>query len=136
MCWIGKNNKQIAKEDIKVFKIVWFIEGNHMSYFYKDCYWAINEKKTLKIKTCKKRDNVLKITKGLHSYSNNCKILVKGMLLKCVLNDVKIFACPYRGSLLHKMNCIIPKGSTYYLNSYDEYVSDALIPISFESISR
>lgn len=135
MCWVGLNNLQVAKEDIRVFKIVLFIGGNHMSYFRKGCCWTINEKKTSEFKTYETPNNILTITKGLHSYGGNSQVLRQGMLVKCCLNGKINVSYPNRTNLC-KMNCVIPKGSTYYLNSYDEYVSDALIPISFESISK
>lgn len=36
---------------------------------------------------------------------------------------------------LYKMDCVIPKGSTYYENVRGEIVSEALIPIKFTLIT-
>ena len=140
MCWVGKNNPQIAKEDIKVFKIVrLFIGDNYVSYFHTDCCWTLNKKKTSKIykKNENYHTNILTITKGLHSYEGNSQVQVlrQGMLVKYCLNGKINVSYPNCGNL-YKMNCVIPKDSIYYLNSYGEYVSDALIPISFESFLK
>lgn len=63
------------------------------------------------------------INQGFHSYS-------------CKYRDVmKVSRNPNIHHNLVLMNCIIPKGATYYLNERGDYVSK-LIPVSIEEFKE
>ena len=133
MCWTSKNvEKEIASEDIKVFKIV---TNEGISYFEGFPYTLNKQYKIDKINIREKK-NCFSVQKGFHSYSKDCKILEKrhpyGFKIgKCCVFYNHLPLCSYINSKIIKMECIIPKDSEYYLNDRGEYVSNSIIPIKY-----
>lgn len=136
MCWISKSApiKLIAEKDIPVFKIVEKTNQgrNYWSIYYERLY-HLGEKVTSKIEI---RD-IYKIERGLHSYIPEVKLILCGDYLS--IKDLRgWYVDGFSLSLfnLAKMNCIIPKGSEYYVNERGEVVSNQLKVIGFEEINE
>jgi hypothetical protein len=134
MCWAGKNNPQIAKEDIKVFKVV--IAGNNNSFFcsiYYKFMYRLGFVYSSRIKKKLFDSAQIKITKGIHSYSKYCKIAASKDLLfiRNRMNNeasIDVFSKYYLFSQqdFYRLECIIPKRSAYYENENGEIVSSRL----------
>lgn len=129
MCWIGKNNPQIATEDIKVFKIFEYKNGELLSPVMLmgwkrgklASHVEIPDSSTLYLRN---------IGKGYHS----CRDL---KIVPNHFNDISIireaFFSPIHGLLIMRkkerfimLTCIIPKGTKYYENEYGEIVSETI----------
>lgn len=143
MCWIGKDKKQIAEKDIAVFKIVRESKNplekgeTFLSYYYPK-YWRCNERQELKIiKRSRDYEDLIEIHIGLHSYDSSMIKIVKDFIIfkiNSYISPVPLDSFSYIDNL-YKMECVIPKGSTYYENVRGEIVSEALIPIKFTLIT-
>lgn len=140
MCWVTKNKpvKQVAKRNIKVQKVLHLTSYGFVSPCFDIYKWKKSLPNTSYLETPEESykypyDNYIypenpikkkyKINYGLHS----CKKIVRNGDGFCTVDDnmnehylmmamANDFIC----------ECIIPKGSTYYLNEYGEYVSDTL----------
>ena len=137
MCWRSKNAvKQVAKEDIKTFKVGMKMGDNYFkSYYFTHLYKPLQKYETEMCVLDTKEDGFA-ITHGFHSYDPEfCKIsLGKIVIGKCwdvfyvnketmkLLNWYTDFLCK-----LLVAECIIPKGTTYYENEHGEIVSEAII---------
>ena len=108
MCfWIHDEHKKaiIATKDIRCWKIAY--KYNIHKYGFTSSIQAFHYEFNKTYKTtlgiCDRS-----ITRGFHSYSKK----------------------PYNTLYIKTIYCIIPKGSKYYYNpSFDEYVSNQIIPI-------
>ena len=129
MCWTGKNNPQIATEDMKVFKIFEYKNGKILSPVMLT-QWKrgklaphveIPDSSVLRLRI---------IDKGYHS----CRDL---KIVPNHFNDIGIikeaFFSPIYGLLIMRkqerfimLTCIIPKGTKYYENEYGEIVSETI----------
>ena len=124
MCWktIYRKSKKphIAKRNIKVFKVVIIEknkEGNTIirpKYRSKKLIYELNKQYDTQI-SIEEYTYLAIITKGFHSYAYRL---------------LKYKGTGYCEAIMH---CVIPKGTTYYLNEYGEYVSESLIPLSIEN---
>lgn len=122
MCWTTQTPpvKHIAKEIIYVYKVVFNIDEfqcrsliMRFDYIYKqECV-----EPSLEIKECKYayRGEVREIYKGFHSYAYLNKATKKYNTLSSKHYNVAL------------VECIIPKGSTFYRNEFDEIVSNRII---------
>ena len=76
MCWSGKNEPKIAEKDIKVFKIAVRsgYEKNTIFSYYRGYHYKVGETYREKIRPMRINDNLFRIDRGLHSYSDSCII--------------------------------------------------------------
>ena len=129
MCFRARKSvkERIADRDIHVQKVFRKeIFGKIRSPFYCSCYWEIGETKQAQIETSFIDElRLLEINEGLHSakcikrYANsygNWFGTNKGNLCWVCDDDTDMIVC----------DCIIPKGSIYYKNSENMYVSNCL----------
>ena len=131
MCWTTNKipKLEIADKDISVFKIV---TPKLEAFFHRGFQYEIG---VLSVSTLVKP--IFKaIDKGLHSYSSNLIITndnfsnyYRCRAIRIWLSDSYFIEYPDDPDLTIKMDCIIPKGSTYYLNEYGEYISNYLKPL-------
>ena len=119
MCWISFKlpKPKIATEDIvcyKIFrcrKIKWNTKVFYSLYRdYQYIAYASNPKITINFKKFHTSPSCWYITEGYHSYNT---------LFKAILERI--------GTSYPIVKCIIPIGSTYYLNNEDEIVSSDII---------
>lgn len=138
MCWSSRNRsilecKKVAQEDVPVRKIMMVSKtGQYLSYF-REFIYALNVPYSQPIEP--KSDGIQRWgckTKGFHSYDVNCRMSKrKGErddIMDVFSPNNKLFLEYY--SLLHNLvivDCIIPKGTTYYVNENGEYVSENII---------
>lgn len=162
MCWTGYfGDKKIATADKKVFKVVKAyidVEGNvaNLSSYYKKCFkWELGERTTTTVrphahfawdrtKLNWSRDTPIEIEYGIHSYDSqmtyihrtpdNCIVVKTKNIFAENSEDVDYYPIvpSSLGYRVAKMECIIPKGTTYYENSNGEIVSEVLIPKRYE----
>jgi hypothetical protein len=157
MCWRAFDKKyttqKVAEDDIPVFKIVVHKDNKYQPTYYTGmvCYmegqtYALGDS----IKVEVNYDQLLRresavINKGFHSY-NYKKLWTKLENVSdskdCVFAEIRTIdhnsfvasyisePCEYK----FKMNCIIPKGTTYYENEYSEMVSECIKVINFEPL--
>lgn len=147
MCWKSSNSKElvekVATEDIETFKVVKKYDECFVPLYFQCVFYSVGvplsmspNKLTLLIDSLQlfwKPVGV--INQGFHSYSKSCKIRLGNNIIvddrapieigsnKDWLLDRIIYT-----DNLHYLDCIIPKGSHYYVNSDGEYVSDAILP--------
>lgn len=138
---ITEESKKTATEDIPVFKVVFCkkdFDGRlkFVSYYYRKEY-SENEEYKSPIQVYDTNISV-----GIHSYlcgkcSTNAKMdFFCGALLKVVsvVSEKHQYKYQSISDSLYRMDCVIPKGSTYYANGYGEAVSDKLRVISFTKL--
>ena len=141
MCWVAYNKKEatvnIAKEDIIVYKIV-RMKGNKLyPYFYHfNNIYTINKVNPLiniELEESLEETHYACINKGYHSYamipeiykykfSDDDVIFVNYNTKYKFLRDTYELDDP-----LCLVECIIPKGTKYYVNHLGECVSEQLI---------
>ena len=144
MCWKSSNSKelveQVATEDIETFKVVKKYDECFVPLYFQCVCYAVgvplsmsSNKLTLLMDSWKP---VGVINQGFHSYSKSCKIRFGTNIIVDDLTQIEIGSnkdwlldCIVYTDNLHYLECIIPKGSHYYVNSHGEYVSDAILPI-------
>lgn len=135
MCWITNVTPQskLAEEDIPVFKIV----RKHLQAYYQEFRYSIGEvfKTEMSVpifSPCK----VFYIDEGFHSYSNQkCKTVIReGMAgpIIIVFHHEAYRLDSYMDAYI--LECIIPKGSIYYLNHKGEYVSNKIKPVKVKCV--
>lgn len=150
MCWECSNTKfKVAKNDIKVFKIVRRRGGNLYPYFYISeviyglfsldgypnptpipTHDAENGLYTEIEADYLKESHYCKCTRGFHSYSMKLnREFTKCGELSISRGERRISA--YYGDM-YIMYCVIPKGSNYAVNGKGEYVSDRIKVIRFK----
>lgn len=138
MCWVNiEAIRQVAKEDIKVFKIGVIHKGVFHS-LYKDFIYRPNQLYITNIYIDKDDAGRFVGSRGFHSYDPSIAHLKvhndseqqwevgtsQGML-DCDLRDDYNWA---------KAECIIPKGGEYYKNNRGEIISNQIITKNVESI--
>lgn len=159
MCWISQNAiANIANEDIESFKIVLLSKNNTIHSYYREFEYELNKLYKTELEIVKNRGfcygynalltNYTAIFQGFHSYTNDVKYrIVYYDMIKMIgvinnkTNDVIqsyiIDSSLYDKKILVKSviaNCIIPKGSTYYVNHKEEIVSNQLIIKSIKEL--
>ena len=129
MCWVSSNAvKQIAEEDIKVFKIGESHRGMFYS-MYKDFKYQLNQLYTSCIDI---ESNGYRFvgSQGFHSYDQSI------VYLKIFNNGIPRWEVGAIHARLDfdtvtagyvKAECVIPKGSVYYENENGEIISEAII---------
>ena len=143
MCWVTYDKKykkfKVAEEDIPVFKVV---RKNSLLSYYTDYPYILNEIHTtepIKINhSLVYHGEEWKIEKGFHSYSVECITEIargaRGWNIKVYDSDKKtVLLDYYEMSSTCKLECIIPKGSLYYVNEWGEYVSESILPFKIEN---
>lgn len=134
MCWktIYSPVKRVAKSDIKVAK---FVVSNYRCLFYTPYYRqevAMGEIKTSELgephRVGDVDDGFYAITDGLHSYGTNVDIVVQNNRIDIIWNGERLdyWFDTYNDFKVYIVECVIPKGSSYYVNECNEYVSDKL----------
>lgn len=139
MCWIAYNRidarPSIAKTDIVVYKIVRIKENKLCPYFYYfDTIYIINKINPLiNIELEESLEHYACINKGYHSYFTIPKIY------KYKFSDDDVIFVNYNTKYkflrdtyelndpLCLVECVIPKGTKYYVNHLGECVSEQLI---------
>ena len=136
MCWITSkeihNEPKIAEEDIKVKKIL----TKQLTSPYMGNPWVMNEVQKTNLGGCCCYNNGLVITswcvsEGFHS----CKNIIQSThpfkrSFYSASEDGEIYGnvfpnCAEKDYLV--FDAIIPKGSMYYVNEYEEFVSNKLM---------
>lgn len=139
MCWVSSQAvKQVAEEDIKVFKIGERYEGMFCS-MYKGFKYQLNQLYTsccIDIEFQDYNDRFVG-SRGFHSYDPSMAYL------EISKNVIPRWSVRTRQGALDfdtgdanyvKAECIIPKGSEYYENEWGEIISNQIIIKNFESI--
>ena len=134
MCWIGKNNPQIATEDMKVFKIFEYKNGKILSPIIL-MEWKrgelvprvkIPDSSVLRLRNIDKGYHSCRDLKIIHNYFNvRMSPYVRGAFVSPIYNV--LIMCKREKFIM--LTCIIPKGTKYYENEYGEIVSEQLILI-------
>lgn len=123
MCFYRTEESKVlvAKRDIKVYKIGRYADNDSFNpFFYKDFKYPVNQSVFENV------DFTDRIERGLHSYIM-CDLIPYA-------TDIDLYSCKnlmYSISVLLRTiylgEFIIPKGTTYCLNSNGESVSDSLM---------
>lgn len=139
MCWIenkDKINVQTADKDFKVYKIVsdankQFCKSNFMGFDYiVDTLYAIP---IIEYEVFGYKRRVIKIKKAYHSYVGihficNSSYYISGGSIKykdLLFGKIKV-SVPFENKK-YIATFIIPKGSTYIINTKGEIISDKII---------
>jgi hypothetical protein len=135
--WVETPGRRIAEDDIPVFKILYkTLEGKYISP-HRSYSYNIGEvyKSDIVLSVL---DNYFVIDVGLHSYSIDCVIDINtyGILVNDIGSHFILDSYYQCSSSPVLMNCIIPKGSTYYKNKRGEIVSDELMVIGEADVSQ
>lgn len=132
MCWISKEcNKQIAEEDISVFKIV----CNDKKSLFRIFPYEENTEYSLRKEIHVYESNIMNfvINEGFHSYCKKCEIThAYGSGFFQVIDLLGTVLLYYSDHLI--LECLIPKGASYYINEKGECVSDKLKTLKFYKI--
>ena len=140
MCWVTYKKPTLerkkAKEDIpcyKVFKVrfSWYKSGILTSPFFPEQAWVWNEVYETELQEPFQDghspfNKEYKINFGFHSSASSIYKMETFHGNKMWRNDKRTFfaSAPHLKEIV--CECIIPKGAEYYLNEYDEYVSNQL----------
>lgn len=112
MCWICSTlSKQIAKQDYTVYKLVKFDTFDTCKSLVYDYTYTFDKLNKLEQPLLVKEYNgVYIIDEGFHSYIDlRVMYFAEDMIKGCIAE------------------CTIPKGAIYYVNNYDEVVSNQII---------
>lgn len=130
MCWVSSQAvKQIAEEDIKVFKIGESHEGMFCS-MYKGFKYQLNQLYRNNIYINKDDDGGFIGSRGFHSYD---PFIVHLDIRENEIIQWAVYAGQRRLDFdtviadYVKAECVIPKGSIYYENDFGEIISEAII---------
>lgn len=136
MCWTTKIHPQELKanRDIDVFKICSISPDNKVFSVYWGKQYKLNtayvlpielevETKVMKLIGGEIRTISYSIYQAFHSYSPSCrKVVYPGSIT--IWHDIT-FLDSYSVDCVEVLG-FIPKGSTYYINEWGEYVSNAI----------
>lgn len=127
MCWISYKPpvKRVAETDILVYKVVNYKPHTDeccsliFNFLYK---FGVIYDTDIKIKYSGngKDTHVWMGNEGFHSFSNE----------KAAVYESDIYVEAYYSTIV---KCVIPKGSDYYINEYDEVISNNIVILSKES---
>ena len=146
MCWIGKvDDKRIAKQNIIVYKVLerWGIKNKEYRSPFQGKNYEMGHRYTL-IKPLEVRTLGLdgSIIQGFHCYSQNAHITLgyqkkpyskeKPTKILCVgssrrfgniMQTYDLYVSVWKSVVVE---CVIPKGTEYYINKYGEIVTPCL----------
>ena len=142
MCWITnkKLKFKIAKENIPIYKICRKEDDKILSYFKRfeyelGCLYNTNFEIAVDAK-------MSEIYKGFHSYSlnktylekryDNIRVFKNENFIELIFNSNSNRLNDYSFGIV--VSGYIPKGGTYALNEYGEYVSDSIILNKIENV--
>ena len=131
MCWITQQEpiEELAKKDIPVYKIV---KSNLQAYYFQEFKYAVGETFYSIMGWIDFQvygvHAFWQIGHGLHSYSYECPM--EGPYVYNPTRTRRLSG--YVHCKTAKLHCVIPKGSTYYVNNDGEYVSSYLKVLSAE----
>lgn len=133
MCWVTDKlpELKIAEKDIATLKVVLKKDDMLIPYFqYNDFYYKLDKLSplvTLKVETLVNYKRYI-IETGYHSYSESYSYEISSYYIEInndiYRNDTFMGLFNYSCCLV---SCIIPKGTKYYVNERDEYVSEQII---------
>ena len=139
MCWIeikDNINVQIADKDFKVYKIVLDANKQSCTSIVKGFNYIVNTLyaiPTIESKVINPYCGEIKIEKAYHSYTEIHFICNSSYYIHCgatrckdVLFGKRGICIPFENDL-YIATFIIPKGSTYIINTKGEVVSDKII---------
>lgn len=139
MCWVGyrtklgsKQFRKKAEEDIPVFKVclkdIWNNESNLAYAYYYQKKYEVGKTYTECVRLVRTHGNhpIYKIKEGLHCYSDKCNLEAINDCLLVKFNKTAIDYHP-SGDKLVRLDCIIPKGTRYYINDTGEIVTTKII---------
>lgn len=136
MCWqarvIKDRYRQNAQEDIHVVKIVKRV-GDKFFSPYRNFEYHIGEISAAYIVKTEYNFGMV-IEEGLHSYEGDSKIVYNDNRQPIITTSNKSFLGCWTLNKMVILDCIIPKGADYYVNSDGEYVSNRLIPTGTREI--
>ena len=132
MCWEGKlSDQRVAKQDIVVYKVMERMgRNNYRSPFMKEHYkmgYRYSIKDGFGI-----LGNIggLIINRGFHCYSQNAYASFdkadNRICVSKIRNTLVDYDLIYRGWKRVIVECVIPKGTTYYINKRSEIVTECL----------
>lgn len=137
MCWSSKYVKKlIANRDIKCWKITRQYENNHVRSLYFYMKYLLNKEYSLGQSIYVRQSSFFnakyEINQGFHSYFSKPKLIVIKDEFNVKVNGIivdRIYYSPLviSNHSIHIAECIIPKGSVYYVNDSHEIVSDKII---------
>ena len=139
MCWIeAKNNVnvQITDKDFKVYKIVLGANKQSCTSFVRGFKYTVNTLYAIpliKSEVFNRNYEEIKIEKAYHSYTGIHFICNSSYYIHCGATRCKDVLFGKRGICIPFENdwyiatFIIPKGSTYIINTKGEVVSDKII---------
>lgn len=137
MCWITNVTPQskLAEEDIPVFKIV----KKDLQAYYQEFQYSIGEvyKTEMSVPMFSNPCKVFYIDEGFHSYSaEDCNTIITEALFEPIITIFHKFLLLRLDAYMDAciLECVIPKGSVYYLNHRGEYVSNKIKPIKVKCV--
>lgn len=120
MCWTNKKlNRQIADNDITVYKIV-IPKDNSCTSLFKEFNYDFHKKYT-ELVNINYVYGLYYINEGFHSYKS---LKVARYMSACII----VNGITYEGRIA---KCTIPKGAIYYTNADKEVVSNQIIIDSY-----
>jgi len=131
MCWVSSQAvKQIAEEDIKVFKIG-ESHGGRFCSMYKGFKYQLNQLYSVNIYINKDDDGEFVGSRGFHSYDPSIVHLeisdnnaIPRWVVYVEQRSLDFDTCD---AYYVKAECVIPKGSVYYKNDFGEIISNQVI---------
>ena len=139
MCWIeikDNINVQIANKDFKIYKIVLDANKQSCTSIVKGFNYTVNTLYAIPLIKCEvfnRNYGEIKIEKAYHSYTGIHFICNSSYYIHCGATRCKDVLFGKRGICIPFENdwyiatFIIPKGSTYIINTKGEVVSDKII---------
>lgn len=132
MCWATSNSnnfiRNVADNDLTVYKVVKIVNGTIISYF-QDYNYEFNKlyKTTLNTNIVPYNGvDLLYIDRGFHSYLVN-KDLIKWMHFE-PYTEIVFGTDSYVLDFFTKIiECTIPKNSIYFINEFKDVVSNKII---------
>ncbi len=125
MCWkCSRAGLKVAEKDIPVFKILFKWTDDFLEAYYNEFYYCTGIEYSGELDVAREfPGHYYIVDRGFHSYSPKCVITATRdtILITWGMETLDYFD---RNCNLVRADCIIPKGSKYYVNDRGEYVSD------------
>lgn len=147
MCWTTNipSHKEplIADKDIHVKKVVRKRSDDTIHSAYQGCKYKLGEVMEVDNMTFYWYGSYLYVYEGFHSYHEDTSIYLTSTSARLdwilfVFSGISGWKLDYFGftseGCYMEMHCIIPKGSTYYVNEHGEYVSNKLLPVELKEV--